>query len=68
MCYCPRSENDPSNWQVYVGKYHCSTSDTTDVQIKLSQIVKHPAFNNETLESDIAVLVSEVNCMDFFLR
>lgn len=56
-----RSDNDPAGWEVYVGRYHCTQSDPTEHKVNVVGIVPHPAYNNSTLENDIALLISEVN-------
>uniref|UniRef100_A0A8C9HXQ3 Transmembrane protease serine 9 n=1 Tax=Piliocolobus tephrosceles TaxID=591936 RepID=A0A8C9HXQ3_9PRIM len=52
----PRSFQDPTEWVAYVGTTYLSGSEASTVRARVAQIVKHPLYNADTADFDVAVL------------
>ncbi|KAL4240876.1 hypothetical protein ACF0H5_001661 [Mactra antiquata] len=55
-CFEDAISQNPLRWQVYVGKHHLDRKDSTEALHHVKQIFMHPAYDNITLENDIALL------------
>ncbi|XP_026305278.1 transmembrane protease serine 9 [Piliocolobus tephrosceles] len=47
---------DPTEWVAYVGTTYLSGSEASTVRARVAQIVKHPLYNADTADFDVAVL------------
>ncbi|XP_037586952.1 transmembrane protease serine 9 [Cebus imitator] len=54
--HCFNEFQDPTEWVVYVGTTHLSGSEASTVRARVAQIIKHPLYNADTADFDVAVL------------
>uniref|UniRef100_A0A2K6MFH7 Transmembrane serine protease 9 n=1 Tax=Rhinopithecus bieti TaxID=61621 RepID=A0A2K6MFH7_RHIBE len=54
--HCFNEFQDPTEWVAYVGTTYLSGSEASTVRARVAQIVKHPLYNADTADFDVAVL------------
>ncbi|XP_058284116.1 transmembrane protease serine 9 [Hylobates moloch] len=54
--HCFNEFQDPTEWVAYVGATYLSGSEASTVRARVAQIVKHPLYNADTADFDVAVL------------
>ncbi|XP_006878164.1 PREDICTED: transmembrane protease serine 9-like, partial [Chrysochloris asiatica] len=54
--HCFNEFQDPTEWVVYVGTTYLSGSEASTVRARVSQIIKHPFYNADTADFDVAML------------
>uniref|UniRef100_G1QP55 Transmembrane serine protease 9 n=1 Tax=Nomascus leucogenys TaxID=61853 RepID=G1QP55_NOMLE len=54
--HCFHEFQDPTEWVAYVGATYLSGSEASTVRARVAQIVKHPLYNADTADFDVAVL------------
>ncbi|KAI2587812.1 transmembrane protease serine 9 isoform X1 [Homo sapiens] len=54
--HCFNEFQDPTKWVAYVGATYLSGSEASTVRAQVVQIVKHPLYNADTADFDVAVL------------
>uniref|UniRef100_A0A4X2LFY5 Transmembrane serine protease 9 n=1 Tax=Vombatus ursinus TaxID=29139 RepID=A0A4X2LFY5_VOMUR len=54
--HCFNEFQDPTVWMAYAGTTFLSGSDSGTVKARVAQIIKHPFYNSDTADFDVAVL------------
>nr|XP_054395262.1 transmembrane protease serine 9 [Pongo abelii] len=54
--HCFNEFQDPTEWVAYVGATYLSGWEASTVRARVAQIVKHPLYNADTADFDVAVL------------
>uniref|UniRef100_A0A8C8Z2H1 Transmembrane serine protease 9 n=1 Tax=Prolemur simus TaxID=1328070 RepID=A0A8C8Z2H1_PROSS len=54
--HCFNEFQDPTEWVAYVGTTYLSGSEASTVRAQVTRIVKHPLYNPDTADFDVAVL------------
>ncbi|XP_045400127.1 transmembrane protease serine 9 isoform X2 [Lemur catta] len=54
--HCFNEFQDPTEWVAYVGTTYLSSSEANTVRAQVTRIVKHPLYNPDTADFDVAVL------------
>ncbi|XP_043831214.1 transmembrane protease serine 9 [Dromiciops gliroides] len=54
--HCFNEFQDPTVWMAYAGTTFLSGSDSSAVKARVAQIIKHPFYNSDTADFDVAVL------------
>ncbi|KAL4674403.1 hypothetical protein H8959_018337 [Pygathrix nigripes] len=54
--HCFNEFQDPTEWVAYVGTTYLSGSEASTVRARVAQIIKHPLYNADTADFDVAVL------------
>ncbi|XP_075854356.1 transmembrane protease serine 9 isoform X3 [Microcebus murinus] len=54
--HCFNEFQDPTEWVAYVGSTRLSGSEASAVRARVARIVKHPRYNPDTADFDVAVL------------
>uniref|UniRef100_A0A8C5LB88 Transmembrane protease, serine 9 n=1 Tax=Jaculus jaculus TaxID=51337 RepID=A0A8C5LB88_JACJA len=54
--HCFNELQDPAEWVAYVGTTHLSSSEASAVRARVARIAKHPLYNADTADFDVAVL------------
>ncbi|KAM9243131.1 transmembrane protease serine 9 isoform 2-T2 [Dugong dugon] len=54
--HCFNDFQDPTEWVAYVGTTYLSGSEASTVRARISKIIKHPFYNMDTADFDVAVL------------
>uniref|UniRef100_A0A2K6G8M9 Transmembrane serine protease 9 n=1 Tax=Propithecus coquereli TaxID=379532 RepID=A0A2K6G8M9_PROCO len=54
--HCFNEFQDPTEWVAYVGTTYLSGSEASAVRARVARIVKHPLYNPDTADFDVAVL------------
>ncbi|XP_004378551.1 transmembrane protease serine 9 [Trichechus manatus latirostris] len=54
--HCFNDFQDPTEWVAYVGTTYLSGSEASTVRARVSKIIKHPFYNTDTADFDVAVL------------
>ncbi|XP_074060713.1 transmembrane protease serine 9 [Macrotis lagotis] len=54
--HCFNEFQDPTVWMAYAGTTFLSGSDSGTVKARIAQIIKHPFYNSDTADFDVAVL------------
>uniref|UniRef100_A0A8D2F9H5 Transmembrane serine protease 9 n=1 Tax=Theropithecus gelada TaxID=9565 RepID=A0A8D2F9H5_THEGE len=54
--HCFNEFQDPTEWVAYVGTTYLSGSEASTMRARVAQIIKHPLYNADTADFDVAVL------------
>ncbi|XP_069354013.1 transmembrane protease serine 9 isoform X2 [Eulemur rufifrons] len=54
--HCFNEFQDPTEWVAYVGTTYLSGSEASTVRARVARIVRHPLYNPDTADFDVAVL------------